>query len=220
MTCIVGIELAGEVHLAADSGSFGDTTTLLAPEDSKVWRTGSYVMGSSGSPRFANLLRYTMKWPEPSAKDKATDPALFGFLVNRVAVPLRRLCVGQGLVMERGRDGDGEPLGDHGNVMVGVAGRLYTMHSDFSVERSTHGYAAIGTGADHAMGALYVLVAGSSFGRNDPELVGGRMGNRSTRALGQIQIALEAAEAHCSFVRKPWVKVSTLVARRQKKKSK
>lgn len=76
------------------------------------------------------------------------------------------------------------------DMLLAVGGTLLLLDSDGGVVRPAGGYAAIGSGGTVAMGALHAL---SAMLRLSPRQ--------------RVVAALEAAEAHCASVRRPWVVV-------------
>lgn len=72
-----------------------------------------------------------------------------------------------------------------GTFIVGIAGSLFVVGDDYQVSKLACGYAAVGCGDQVAAGALYASK------HLDPER--------------RVRLALEAAEAHSSGVRSPFV---------------
>ena len=58
MTCIIGLVTEDRIFIGGDGASNGsDDTTPVATE--KVYRNGPYLIGSAGSWRAMNILRFT-----------------------------------------------------------------------------------------------------------------------------------------------------------------
>ena len=145
MTCIVGVETADGVILGGDSaGASGWSLTLRA--DQKVFQRGAYVMGFTTSFRMGQLLRYSGSLSEPTGWD--VDRFMVDTFVPEVRAILRD---GGWLKDDNGR-------GEGGDFLVGIAGRLYAVHSDFQIARTHDGYAAVGCGADLALGSLHATL--------------------------------------------------------------
>lgn len=142
MTCIVGIEHAGGVVIGGDSaGLSGWSKTIRA--DEKVFTVGDYVMGFTTSFRMGQLLRYHLQVPGPDTWD--VDRYIGTTFIDAVRDTLK----------EGGwasSDGGQERGGD---FLVGVAGRLYSIYSDYQFGRAVAGYAAVGCGGDLALGSLH-----------------------------------------------------------------
>ena len=64
MTAVAGLVHEGRVHLAADSAMTAGWALTISAHP-KVFRVGPYVIGTSGSPRVAQLMRYALDVPEP-----------------------------------------------------------------------------------------------------------------------------------------------------------
>lgn len=174
MTLIVGIESAGGVHIAADSGGWNAyEATLTTP---KVFRVGPVLVGSSGTLRGLNILRHCV---EPPEMEPGSDPERY--MVRHFVPALRAALEEHG----GGKQGEGGlELG--GSLLVACGGRLYEVGEGFEVARTDRGYAATGYGA--AIGvALGVL-----------------WGTADLPPAERLQRALEAAEEHTDGVRRPW----------------
>lgn len=183
MTCIVGIEADSRVFVGADSAyTDGQTQGLVSRDDGKLWRTGDYLLGVAGSPRVSNLLRFMELPPAPTR-------GLFRHMVL-VVVPLVRKALRSGGRMLKDRDVDPSGYGvgggdaSDGVLLVGVRGKVYTIHSDFQVCRARAGYDAIGSGGSVAMGALCATA--------------------DIEPKERVRIALTAAETHACGVKRPW----------------
>lgn len=143
MTAIAGLVHHGRVHLAGDSAlTAGWALTISAHP--KVFRTGPYVIGTSGSPRVAQLMRYTLQAPEPTGD-------LHGLMATAFVDAIRQALKDGGAAMkESERESTGGSF-----ALVGIHGRLFEIQSDYQVSESAHGYAAIGCGFEPCLGALY-----------------------------------------------------------------
>jgi len=72
------------------------------------------------------------------------------------------------------------------STLVAVRGRLYQMQEDWSVLRMRERYAAIGSGQDAALGAMFTLTR-----------------QKSKDYKGILKTAVAAAAAHCATVSEP-----------------
>jgi hypothetical protein len=173
MTCIVGIETPQGVMLGADSIS-GDTGswTCWTADVPKLFRLGQYVLGFTSSWRMGDLLRHQLRLAPPPAT------RVHRHMVVAV-VPAIRACLKEGGFATTK---DGAEVG--GFFLIGTNGQLFQIGSDYQVNRSTHGYNAVGVGRDIALGALAATERGAPRRR--------------------LRLALEAAGKHCMGVRGPW----------------
>jgi hypothetical protein len=174
MTCIVGIETPRGVMLGADSMA-GEFTYWTAGEhaEPKVFRVGPYVIGFTSSFRMGDLLRYHLALPDPPAR------ASHKHMVTKVVPAVRALFRAHGFATTK----EGAEVG--GDFLVGVSGALYRVSSDHQVSRSRYGYAAVGSGAQTALGALSAIA-------------------NPRRARESLRAAPEAAARHSMGVRGPW----------------
>lgn len=184
MTCIVGIEADGLVYMGGDSNySDGHTQGLLAADTPKVWRSGDYLLGVSGSARVANVLRFLVFPPAPTR-------GVLRHMVTKVVPALRKTLRKTGRLLQEQRSGGSQDYaisgGDasDGTLLVGVRGKLFAIHGDFQVCHPRTQYDAIGSGVDVALGALHVT--------------------KGMPPRTRVRRALEASEAHACGVRRPW----------------
>lgn len=148
MTCVVGIEgKDGEVWLGSDS--FMGTDNLRDLTDKPKWFTkGAMTFGWAGDVRAAQVVEHVVLF---RGRRRSEDP--YRYLVGVVA---KAIHIG---LREAGANlrSQGVSDGTETSFLVVLAGRLYTLQGDYSMIRSRHGCAAIGMGADVALGALSAL---------------------------------------------------------------
>lgn len=183
MTCIVGYcDVDGTVHMGGDSAGInqheGSISLMKHP---KVFTNGDFLIGYTTSFRFGQLLQYAFKpkTPVPSA-------GLMQFMVTTFVDELRDTLRASGYFAIEGNEFGGV-------FLVGIRGRLFTVHEDFHVEEHNHYYAAIGGGRPYALGALHAMNA-----------LGGDMS-----ADARIGNALRAAAQFSCMVRPPFTVVSS-----------
>ena len=180
MTCIVGMVSGGKVYIAGDSaGVCGED--LQSRKDSKVFRTGPYIMGFTSSFRMGQVLRYSFNPPNPPR----SECELHRFMVNDFVESLREAFKKAGCASGEGGTERG------GTFLVGVHGRLFIVDADYQVGESRFPYNAVGSGAQVALGAMFAT-------------------NKGHMPYVQLDMALEAAEAFCTGVRAPFSHVETM----------
>lgn len=177
MTCIVGIEHDGGVLIAGDSAGLSGWSKMIRA-DLKVFTIGNYVMGFTDSFRMGQLLRYGLAMPGPTHLERND---LHHFMCTTFIDGVRKTLKDGGWAKT---DSERE-LG--GSFLVGVAGQLFMVASDYQVARTICGYNAVGCGDDLALGSLHTTA------QYDIE--------PQTRA----QLALEAAADHSGGVAGPFV---------------
>ena len=172
MTCIVGVATPEGVWIGGDSAA-SDYHTVSARNDAKVFENGPCVMGFTTSFRMGQLLRYALDVPPRDAADWDVDRWMSTQFVDAV-----RDCLKTGGWAQANNN---EEKG--GTFLVGYAGRLFVVYSDYQVAQQADGLAAIGSGGEVALGALHA--------------------RRDLSPQDRIIRALEVAE-HCTpFVRRP-----------------
>lgn len=176
MTAIAAIAKAGTVWMGGDSAA-GDTNTwqIYAREDPKVFVKGQMIFGFTSSFRMGDILRYRVDIPE-IGRNQDIDSYMRATFIACV----RRAFGDEGfLKSDNGRQEGGE-------FLVGYAGRLFHIDSDFQVGEPACGYMAVGSGAAVCLGSLFSSVAVSD----------------QTMRISQ---ALKAAETFNAFVKGPFV---------------
>jgi hypothetical protein len=190
MTCTLAITDGRSVILGSDSAGVGGHELRLAA-DPKVFRVGSYAIGFTTSFRMGQILRYETVFPEPPPGCGPDELKLFivtefiptvrkSFSEHGFAKTARLTSSGDANLTE-----EGQAVG--GLFLVGVAGQIFEIRHDYHLARPVVPYAAVGAGASVALGALHALEAVPNLSLQD----------RATKAL-------EAAEAYCTIVRRPF----------------
>lgn len=179
MTCIVGVELGGQLWLGGDAASTRDHEVFVRGNP-KVFRVEDMLIGFSGSFRIGQLLQFSFK-PPPRVHGRES----FQYIVTNVVDSIRKVLSDHGALIkdEMGDSHDSE-------FIIGYDGKFYVIDSDFHVEIPTENYVASGTGASYALGALHA------------------MRKQKISPNKKIQKALSAAEEYCTGVRKPFTILS------------
>lgn len=179
MTCIVGLCAEGDVYIGGDSAAVSDSQhEVIARSDPKVFRVGEFIFGCSGSFRMMNILHYFFDPPEHPLGARAEDYMCIG-----VADHLRELFRSHGWSQidagaERG-----------GQFMIGYAGHLFYVGSDYQIGEFGVGYYSLGMGMHYALGSL--------FSTSDPEL--------GISPKDRVIAALAAAEEFSPGVKSPFL---------------
>ena len=143
MTCILGVAKDNVVYMVGDSASVGglDVSVVRQP---KVFCRGEYVIGYTTSFRMGQLLQF-MSLPEYESGE------LDEFMVTRFIPAVRT-------VFKDGGFAKVENVVEVGGVfLVGIAGKLFRIDSDFQVSERADGIDAVGCGADYALGAYWAM---------------------------------------------------------------
>jgi hypothetical protein len=176
MTCIVGVEHADGVVIGGDSMCISGWRKTTR-EDPKVFTVGPYLIGSTGSPRSGQLLRYRL---EVGAPDDPHD--IDRFVATTFMEAVRKVFIDGGFET---KTDNGQAEG--GSFLLGIAGQLYNIQTDYQYARSVTGYLAIGCGDDFALGSLY------------------ETGRQGWPPKIRVESALKASAAHCAAVAPPFV---------------
>lgn len=178
MTCIAAVVHNGKVYMGGDAAGSNDYF-VETRVDSKVFQVDEFLIGYTSSFRMGQLLKYCFKPPKIGR-----NKDVMAYMVKKFVPALHKL-------FENG-EWSGDPNPDNeaeerrgGVFLVGVRGRLFRLESNFQVADAADEYAACGSGASYALGAL-----GTLSHNNSPN-------DRLTKAL-------TVAAHHDPFVRGPF----------------
>lgn len=153
MTCIVAIEHHGDIYVGGDSAAIDDAATeIRSRADEKVFIKSCFefhdqrmIIGFAGSFRVGQLLRYSLEIPEHKKQYSDMEYLVVDFIDS-----IRSMQKDKGSLIKV------DELEEHDSeLIVGYKGKIYIVESDFQVGRLIENYAACGTGAQTALGALY-----------------------------------------------------------------
>lgn len=173
MTCIVGLVTSTGVLLGADSAGVGGLD-IANRKDVKVFKNQDLVIGCTTSFRMIQLLQYQLHPPKRHPETDAMRYMVTDF------VEAVRTCFRNGGFLTKDREAEAG-----GTFLVGCAGRLFCVYSDFQVGERADGFDAIGCGESYAIGAM----------ANTSDL----------EPRSRVQRALETAERFSAGVRGPFV---------------
>lgn len=143
MTCIVALEYQSGAWIGSDS-FMGTSHQRDRSQRPKVWSRGGMAVGHAGSFRTAQLIEHCIRF-----RPIGSSESVHRYLVSEVAKKIRTTLNGAGAsVREHGTDSQDAEL------VVVVRGEVWTIQGDYAALRSTRGFAASGTGAPYALGAL------------------------------------------------------------------
>ena len=177
MTCIVGVEREGVLYMSSDSAASDPSSlSLRILHDPKVFINDQMLIGCCSSLRVQQLLQHSLVPPDkPERKDD------LAYLVTDFMDAVRATQKDKGSMK---KEDELETQDSH--FLIGYNGRLYYVEDDFQVYRTNDPWAAVGCGADLALGALYATK------------------NSAMAPQERIIIALEAAVEYSAGVRPPF----------------
>ena len=144
MTCIIGLEHKGVVYIGGDSAGVSGLS-ITVRSDEKVFTNGTFIMGFTTSFRMGQLLRY--KFDAPNQASGVDD---MRYMVTTFIDAVRKCFFDNGFGSKEDNQG--------GTFLVGYKGKLYSIQGDFQVGKVAAGYAAVGSGTDLALGAMFANV--------------------------------------------------------------
>lgn len=173
MTCIAGLVAAdGSIWMGGDSAGV-DGYALRVREDPKVFFVKDFLFGFTTSFRMGQLLQHCFVPPE-----RKDEQGLEAYLCGPFVDAMRACFKSGGYIWKENERESG------GRFLLGHAGRLFMIDTDFHVGEARWGMDAVGCGSDIAMGALFCA-------KGKPEQ--------------RVRTALEAAAAFSAAVRPPFV---------------
>jgi len=146
MTCIVGIAKDGKVYMGGDSFVSYDSRHQVSSKK-KVFKTGQFLIGYTGSTRMGDLLRFEL---DVDRFDISVESRL-EYMVKVFIPAIRKLFQDGGY----SKIVNNEEVG--GQFLVGFKGELFEIDTDFQVERYLKDYSAVGSGSPYAFGVLFTL---------------------------------------------------------------
>lgn len=142
MTCIVGIEHNGHVFMGGDIQGTGSNNKVIHTQP-KVFNKKGVLFGYTTSYRFGQILEHALS--DPCIPEDDGD--IYRWLITTVVPEIIAVLK------------SAEYVGG-GNCLIGVKGQLWELQNDFSVLRSTLGYAAVGSGYEYALGSVATSLMG------------------------------------------------------------
>lgn len=146
MTCIVGIEHNGKVIMAADSLAANAYSKCVLAEQ-KIFKVGKFLIGCAGSGRAAQVIKYSLK-----VANKKSNQTELEYMCKNFAEAARKVIYEGGVIASK----DEADLVDS-VILIGYMGKLYVMEGDFQILQIETSFAAIGSGENVALGAMYAL---------------------------------------------------------------
>jgi ATP-dependent protease HslVU (ClpYQ) peptidase subunit len=172
MTAIAAIEHGGKAHIAGDSSVLLESTRILQ-RSPKVFRCGPIIVGIAGLTAWEAMWR-KLKIVRMPGRD------VDAWVADELATSVIGAIASANIEDK-----------DECAALGGIGGRVYYVEGDGNPWRPAHGYAAIGEGADVALGSLHTTA------------------KRKLLPRYRLTLALQASAAHCSSVSPPFRFVST-----------
>lgn len=139
MTCIVGLVQNEKVYIGSDSAmSSSDDGLVSIVKTAKIVKKGNYIIGSSGSVRFNNLIHDELD------RDKTFKT------INELIEELFK-------ILDRNSTSFMGDFRQCNGILVGLNGNLYKLHPDYGYNLFADGFTAIGSGSQVAIGVLNSL---------------------------------------------------------------
>lgn len=181
MTCIVGVKHEDTMYVGADSAGSDDDGAIRTRADEKVFVSDDeqMIIGFAGSFRVGQLVRYALAIPEQSIRKDDMS-----YMVTDFVDAIRSTLKDKGaltVIDDTSEQHDSE-------LIVGYHGDLYIIDSDYQISKHVEEYAAVGSGAQVALGALYAT-----------------KNNKDVLPQDRLLIALSAAAEYTSTVRGPFI---------------
>lgn len=148
MTCIAAtVSADGTITMGGDSAGVAGYF-LVKRDDPKVFIKDKMIFGYTTSFRMGQLIRFKLSIPLHDPKKETYEYMCTDF------IEAVRKCFETGGFMKTK-----ESVDEGGNFLVGYKGELFEVESDFQVGKWAFPYAAVGCGAQIALGAMYATVS-------------------------------------------------------------
>lgn len=148
MTCIAGAIKGSEVWIGCDAVSVHGESAARLSTQAKVFQVGEFLIGSCGTVRVQQIIRYLFT-PPPIKGD------LTAYMVKIFVPAIRDL-------MQKGGGEIETPNGAvqfDGRYLIGVRGRLYELDSGYAVFESKYPYASVGCADQEALSAMFTATS-------------------------------------------------------------
>jgi ATP-dependent protease HslVU (ClpYQ) peptidase subunit len=142
MTCIVALTDGKKVYMGGDSAAVEvDSNFVSSRIEPKVFVTGDYIIGYSGSFRFGKVVEYSCELPRPEYRD------IHKFMNTKFVNAIRE-------AVEENKLDNSEDK-DAAELLIGLHGHIFELNSDWHVGEDSNSYNAIGSGSSFALGSLF-----------------------------------------------------------------
>jgi ATP-dependent protease HslVU (ClpYQ) peptidase subunit len=146
MTCCAAIiDNDGSIWVGADSAATSSEIKRLYNHPKKVFINSDFIFGFSGSFRPGQLLQYKF---DPPSKPKNMD--IYEF-INTIFIDALKECFAENDYNINDLE---KKLLDN-DFLIGYKSRVFVINNDYHISEMLTNYAAIGSGAETALGSLY-----------------------------------------------------------------
>lgn len=180
MTCIAAIKEGNTIYMGADSAGVDGNLSMQIRKDEKICHVGPFMFGFTTSFRMGQLLAHSF---EPPVRSKGVS--IYHFMCTSFVDAVRKCLKDGGFAR---KDNEVESAG---TFLVAYEGRLFYVYDDYQVGETHTPYAAVGCGADIAMGSLF----STHYIKKPIEY----------SARDRLNLALDAASQFSAGVRAPFV---------------
>lgn len=142
MTCIVALKHENTIYIGGDSAG-SDGYSIQIRKDPKVWVNGEFVYGFTSSFRMGAILRYHFE--PPQRVNMSVDKYMNTIYIDQLMQTLS----------DNWWIKDKDSMAAGGEFLVGYAGRIFQIQSDFQVAETKDNYLATGSGEYQALASLF-----------------------------------------------------------------
>jgi len=153
--------------------------SLMIRADQKIFKLGELIIGFTSSFRMGQVLQHLTQVPKAPSDDRDLMRYMVAEFIPAIRSSLR----------DAGFSSVENNVESGGTFIVAIRSKIFCVYSDFQIASPACDYAAVGCGDQIAEGSLF-STEGESVER-------------------RVEVALRAAQAHCSAVRSPFYTLST-----------
>jgi 20S proteasome alpha/beta subunit len=145
MTTLAGIAGKGWCVIGAESKASDDSGSFVMMPTPKVFINNGVLIAGCGSVRGLNVMEYDFDSPTLDE-----DIRVESYLTRQFIPTMRKTYIEAGLEMKE----YGDVATMENGLLIGIAGRLFSIGSDYSWDQSAKGLYSYGSGGPYAMGAM------------------------------------------------------------------
>jgi len=147
LTVIVGfIDTENRIQYMGADTMLSACSDAVNSRHEKIFNSGSYLVGHTGSPRANQIIRYVHKFPRYT---KRWSDDTTGFMCSKVVPGLMAALIEHGYAKNDCGHFEMEDI-----FMMMFAGKIYSIWADFQVFEPTTNFFAVGSGAQIALGSM------------------------------------------------------------------
>ena len=154
MTTIVGVQYEDKCVIVADNQVTDEQGRRFNhPDMKKIAERGAFLIAGSGEVSPCDIVQHFWNPPKLTAADKKD---IYHFVITKAMPSMRKCLTENGYDFNEGKGEGKEDTEQRFHFLLAVGGELFDVGDDLSVCRTADNWYAVGSGAEYALGALYM----------------------------------------------------------------